>query len=554
MKAELEKAIATTIKDVFNQKIDVELTRPDEQFGDYSTNVALQLAKQLDTLPPEIAKKLITALKSNSKLPIDDVTMAGPGFINIVLSNQALWKQTEGAPHQSFKGKTIVVEYSDPNPFKVLHVGHLYTSIVGDAIASLLQVAGARVHKVNFGGDVGLHVGKTMWAILQELGGQHPEKLKTIPNDEQADWLTTAYVAGSQAYDNNSDAREAIETLNKKIYHIHAVKDKTSDLAKIYWETRQWSYDYFEAFYKQIGTKFERYYPESETAPLGLQTVQDQLGPVFEKSDGAIVFKAEKYGLHTRVFITKDGLPTYEAKDVGLIMKKWQDYHFDRSIVITGNEIIQYMQVVLKAIEQFAPELAAATTHLTHGMVRMAGGQKMSSRKGNILRATDVLTDVGAATKTLHGKDDSDSALGAIKYAFIKQRLGGDIIFDVQESVSIEGNSGPYLQYAHARARSILSKAHVQPQPATTLDPAERRLLRKISEYTEVVDEAVQGLAPHHIATYLYELAQNFNQFYETNRVIGDKRQASRLALVTEYANVLKQGLTHLNIPAPEHM
>ncbi len=393
-----------------------------------------------------------------------------------------------------------------------------------------------------------------MWAILQELGGQHPEKLKTIPNDEQADWLTTAYVAGSQAYDNNSDAREAIETLNKKIYHIHAVKDKTSDLAKIYWETRQWSYDYFEAFYKQIGTKFERYYPESETAPLGLQTVQDQLGPVFEKSDGAIVFKAEKYGLHTRVFITKDGLPTYEAKDVGLIMKKWQDYHFDRSIVITGNEIIQYMQVVLKAIEQFAPELAAATTHLTHGMVRMAGGQKMSSRKGNILRATDVLTDVGAATKTLHGKDDSDSALGAIKYAFIKQRLGGDIIFDVQESVSIEGNSGPYLQYAHARARSILSKAHVQPQPATTLDPAERRLLRKISEYTEVVDEAVQGLAPHHIATYLYELAQNFNQFYETNRVIGDKRQASRLALVTEYANVLKQGLTHLNIPAPEHM
>lgn len=554
MKREIERAIKAAVKELFGKKVDVELSRPNEQFGDYATNVALQLASQLNKKPRELAEKLAKDLQKRLKKQARSVNVAGPGFLNIELTDGALWKQANEAPAQPLKGKTVVAEYSDPNPFKVLHVGHLYTSVVGDAIASLLQVAGAKVHKVNFGGDVGLHVGKTMWAIIQRLGGEYPEKLDKISKDERPNWLTEAYIGGNQTYDEDDAAKRDVIELNKRIYQIHDENDRDSPLAQIYWVTRKWSYDYFEEFYKLIGTNFEKYYPESQTAPIGLETVKNHIGTVFERSDGAVVFRGDKHDLHTRVFITKEGLPTYETKDIGLIMKKWNDYHFDRSVVITGNEIAQYMTVVLKAIEQFAPELAQATTHLTHGMVKMTGGKKMSSRKGNILRAVDVLGAVEAATKAQHQQENSEISLGATKYAFLKQRLGGDIIFNIDESVALEGNSGPYLQYAHARARSILSKAKSEAAKTTELETDERSLLRKISEYTGIVDKAVTELMPHHIATYLYELAQSFNRFYEHNRVIGDKRQATRLVLVREYANVLKDGLTLLNIPTPNHM
>ncbi len=554
MKQEIERVVAGECKILFDQKVSIELTRPDEQFGDYTTSVALRLAAKLNKKPREIAEQLASALREKLKQRVKDITIAGPGFLNLTLADSSLWQQVAVIPSQSLKGKTVVAEYSDPNPFKVLHVGHLYTSVVGDAIASLLQVAGARVHKVNYGGDVGLHVGKTMWAILKRLGGEHPEKLREIDKEDRPDWLTEAYIEGNNAYEDDETAKTEIIKLNKAIYQIHADKDKTSPLAQTYWTTHDWSYDYFETFYKLIGTTFEKYYKESETAPIGLEIVTDYIGKVFEKSDGAVVFHGDKHDLHTRVFINSEGLPTYETKDIGLIMKKWQDYRFDRSIVITGNEQAQYMAVVLKALEQFEPKLAKATTHLTHGMVKMAGGIKMSSRKGNILRAVEVLEIVQKATEAQHQKAAPEIALGAVKYAFLKQRMGGDIVFDVQESVAVEGNSGPYLQYAHARARSILSKTKVQSDREPELQPAERSLLRKIGEFTEVVDKAVDELMPHYISTYLYELAQNFNRFYEKNRVIGDERQGVRSQLVKDYADTLKDGLSLLNISAPESM
>jgi arginyl-tRNA synthetase len=276
---------------------------------------------------------------------------------------------------------------------------------------------------------------------------------------------------------------------------------------------------------------------------------------VYEESDGAVVFKGEPYGLHTRVFINSQGIPTYEAKDVGLIMLKKRDYDFDRSVVITDNGQEQYMAVVLKSIEQFAPELAKATTHMTHGVLKMKGGVKMSSRKGNILRAGDVLDAAAEANKQATGRDDEVAVLGAVKYAFLKQRIGPDIIYDPQESVSLEGNSGPYLQYAHARARSVLSKsANTPTDTLVDLQVGERSLARKISEYPEVIQKAVDELMPHHVSTYLYELAQTFNRFYEHNRVVGDEREEIRLRLVTLYADVLKDGLGLLGITAPERM
>ncbi len=555
MKQELERAITKAVKDLFDVDAHVELTRPDEQFGDYATNVALPLAKQLGKNPREIANAIAKELPGLGLLAKSEV--AGPGFINLTLSDHALAGMLKDeAAVAGYSGKLVVLEYSDPNPFKVLHAGHLYQTIFGEALASLLVRADAAVHRVNFGGDVGLHVGKTMWAIVQDLGGENPKKLDDIVKAERSEWMARCYVKGTNAYEEDEVAKQQIIDLNKRIYQIAAGGDHDSPLAQIYWICRQWSYDYFDEFYASVGTHFERYYPESETAPLGIAAVKEQLEKgVYQESDGAVVFKGEPYGLHTRVFINSHGLPTYEAKDVGLTLAKWRDYHFDKTIIITGNDIIEYMKVVMKSIEQFEPELIARTEHLTHGQVKLRGGVKMSSRKGNFLRAVDVLDMVADASQETTGERNNDVALGAIKYAFLKQRVGPDIIFDPKESVAIEGNSGPYLQYAHARACSILAKAaeHKSTELAD-LTPDERSLLRKITEYAEAVERATNELMPHHICTYLYELAQKFNQFYEHNRVVGDERQAVRLQLVSYYATTLKSGLTLLGITAPERL
>lgn len=549
---EVQKTIAAAVKEVFDIEVAPQVSVPDEQFGDAASNVALQIAKQVDANPREVAEQLAEKLHAVSDFA--EISVAGPGFLNVRLSNDYLVQLIEQAPARTFEGQTIVAEYSDPNPFKVLHAGHLYTSIVGDAIANLYERAGAHVARVNFGGDVGMHVAKAMYGIITELGGEHPEKLFAVAEKDRAHWLSERYVAGNTAYESDDTAKQQIVAYNKAIYEVFNTDDNESDFAKIYRTCREWSYNYFNAFYERIGTPFDRYYPESECAPEGLSTVKRELeNGVYKNSDGAVVFEGEKHGLHTRVFINSNGLPTYEAKDVGLTMLKWRDYHFDQTLIITGNDIIEYMKVVLKSIEQFAPELAQRTRHITHGLVKLAGGVKMSSRLGNFLKAEDILN---ITAQTVGEQGGESTMLAAVKYTFLKHSVGQDIVFDPAESVAIHGNSGPYLQYAHARARSILKKASVKTQASriSSFEAEERSLARKLSEYNQVMSDATQELAPHQLCTYLYELAQTFNRFYENNQVIGDLRESTRLFLVEKYAQTLKDGLGLLGIDAPESM
>ena len=562
------QSVATTlqnlIKELFGQDVAVVLTRPDEQFGDYTTNVALQLAGRVGKPPRDIAERIAEALTDALGDDITDVSVAGPGFINLTLSDNELLGQAAAADHEkptTYQDKVVVAEYSDPNPFKALHAGHLYTTLVGNAIARLIAAAGGKVHRVNFGGDVGLHVGRAMWAIIgtdEQKAWDTVQALAHTPLHDRAKWMVDHYVQGTAASEQDETAKQQIVEVNKKVYQVHEQNDHDSTFAKIYWTCRDWSYAYFDEFYKEVGVDpFEKYYPESATTPLGIATVKEQLAKgVYAHSDGAVVFNGDAHGLHTRVFINSAGLPTYEAKDVGLIMAKWRDYHFDQSVIITGNDIIDYMKVVLKSVEQFMPELPARTRHLTHGMVKLEGGVKMSSRRGNVLLATDILQAANTAVSHTHAQAHTDTANAAVKYAFLRQRVGGDIIFDPQESVALEGNSGPYLQYAHARARSILAKAGNRTDTPEFIDlqPAERSLARKISEYPEAVEKAVLELMPHHICTYLYELAQTFNRFYEKNRVVGNERQALRIQLVHCYADVLRDGLHILDISAPERL
>lgn len=549
---EYRQFIADICEREFSERATVELSRPDEQFGDYSTNIALRLSAKTSQNARELASTLAVKLTHPD---FAEVSVAEPGFINIKLSDEALFAQTTLAAQvpTSLKNETVVAEYSDPNPFKVLHAGHLYTSLVGDCVANILAAAGAKVHRVNFGGDVGLHVAKTMWAIINELEGENLQKLEQIADGKKLEWISSRYIAGEEAYQADDQVKKEIAEINKRVYELHASGDKESTFAKIYWTCRQWSYDGFDALYERLGMHpFEKYYPESGVSDLGLKTIKKHIGKVYEESDGAIVFKGEPHGLFTQVFINSEGLTTYAGKDVGLIQQKYADYRYDQSFIITDVSQKDHLAVVLKSVEQYEPELVNKTVHLTHGRIKLQGGAKMSSRKGNIVAADDVLDAAFSASE----KKDDQIVLGAVRYSFLRNRIGGDIVYDAQESINLEGNSGPYLQYALVRARSILKKATNAGDElkVSSLEPAERSLARFLTIYPEAFEASLKEYSPHHICNYLYELASTFNQFYENSRVIDDPRSDLRLALVAAYEKVLASGLDLLGMPKPEKM
>jgi arginyl-tRNA synthetase len=259
---DLQDLIARAVKDVFGVDQPISLSRPDEQFGDYATNVAMQLAKPLGQIPREIATALAARITDIAAGNISEVQVAGPGFINLKLSDHALLQTLKTPIAKPRKGQKLLVEYSDPNPLKPLHAGHLYATLVGDIVARLLEQAGADVIRINYGGDVGLHVAKSLWAITRELGGEYPEKLDVIADADRPSWLGQRYVTGNSAYEDDENAKAEIIATNKRVYELHTSGDIESPFAQIYFKVRQWSYDYFNILYDQLRVEpFDRYIP-----------------------------------------------------------------------------------------------------------------------------------------------------------------------------------------------------------------------------------------------------------------------------------------------------
>lgn len=628
---DIKKQLAKVVEKLYSVKVEPNVVpAPAETGADYATNLAMQLAKTVHKPPMVIAELIKAELLETTNYQIE---LAAPGFINFTVAEASVSAEVEkfaedleqAVASGLYKDKTVIAEFSDPNPFKVLHVGHLYTSIVGDAISRLLEFAGAKVVRVNFGGDVGLHVAKTLYALLamnkiaddgqisatnsalqnsaacvaqKNKRSKHLEDL-TIEN------IAKCYVEGTQAYEDDVAAKAEITRLNKELYRINAEDLHDTELAELYWRGRELSYQYFEKFYDQIGVKFDKYYPESSVVDRGLSEVRAHIGTTYEESGGAIVYKGEKVGLHTRVFINREGVPTYETKDVGLIFTKWDDWHFDESIVVTGNEQSDYMKVVLASVSEYAPKLVERTTHLTHGLVKLPGNVKMSSRKGNFLKAVDTLAMVRDLLKqrarelSEDGDEEVDLderlVLAAIKYAFLKYKMGGDIVFDPQESISMIGNSGIYIIYAAVRARKILQKqgggnAQASELSARQIEGAScdegaeslkdeagyeslaqdvvrdkgelseqeqqavKALSMKILQYREILQEAVLEKAPYKVCNYLYELAQEFSRFYERVKVVGNAKEADLMKVVQAYLKVMLHGLQLLGIEVPTEM
>lgn len=566
----IKKAIEEAVKSLGLAAPAITLEHPaDLAHGDYATNVALALAKAAKTNPRELAGKIAAAL-TDKKLPaVDKIEVAGAGFINFYLSKDFYRDELEtilkrkdlyGSSNE-WRGQKILVEYTDPNPFKVFHIGHLMSNAIGEAISRLVGSQGAKVRRMCYQGDVGLHVAKTLWSVQKHLDSMPS---KRAPLSERTKFLGDCYVEGSNAYEDDARAKSEIDALNKSIF-----EGKDRKLMKIYKLGKKWSLQHFEEIYAKLGTKFDYYVLESEVVHDGEAIVEDYLKKgVFETSDGAVVFKGEKYDpkLHTRVFINSQGLPTYEAKELGLNTKKWRKVRPDRSIIVTANEQADYFRVVLKALELIEPDARKVTEHVSHGMLRFAEG-KMSSRKGNVITGESLVRDVEAmVAERLKDRDLDENqkaevasivAVAAIKYSILKQVTSSDIIYDFEKSISFEGDSGPYLLYTAVRANSVLEKAKKEKVKAKVGDEAGESALEKhLAKFPEVISRAATEKAPHLVATYLIELSSMFNAWYANTQIVNaeDAGSPQKVAVTAAVRIVLENGLRILGMKVPERM
>ncbi len=519
----------------------------DLSHGDFAVNAAMAGAKALGKNPKALAEELAPLIQKELGADVESVTVAGPGFINIKLSAEAIRAQVARAVEEGEKwgrgteqdGKRIIVEYSCPNPFKEMHIGHLMSTVIGEAVSRVIENSGATLARDSYGGDVGPHVAKALWALRRD----------GVTDVADASEVDKAYAHGSKAYEASEEAKGEIDALNVEIY-----KGEDAELMNLWRKSREVCLEAFRELYAVLGTKFDYFFFESDTAAIGTEKVKEALSRgVFAESDGAVIYEGEKKGLHTLVFLTGRGTPTYEAKEIGLAFYKEERWPSDVSYILTAAEQIGHFMVVKAALEDIAPALGQKTHHIPHGFMRLTTG-KMSSREGNTVTARGLLAEV--IEKAREKNEDpivaEQVAVAAIKYMILRQAAGGDIIFDPEQSLSLEGESGPYLQYALVRARKILS--YGESTGGEEVPAVPYALERLIIRFPEVAARAAREHAPHYVAQYLTALAAAWNSFYASEQVLGSPEEAYKQRMAKAFAVTMENGLGLLGIPTPKKM
>lgn len=544
----MNETISRAIQQLYDISVTPIITRPEPQFGDYATNVALQIAKQIGKNPREIAKEIAAELRRNE--PNNTISVASPGFINITLNDQQLLAESEPREEKVRQSRRVVIETNNPNPFKAMHIGHAFNAVLADTIANIASHSGNDVSRVSYHGDVGLHVGKSMYSLLAYAGGD-VQKLHDIPVDERNSFMSKMYAAGSRAYKESDDAKREIDALAQESFTLNDPLYK-----EIYELCKTWSFEQIDELVARLGNKpTVKRFLESDADARGVATVRQHVPDVFQESNGALVFEGSKYGAFDNAFVASNGRGLYAARDLGLMQLKNEAFQAEKSYIVTAEEQRDYFKGVIAAAELCLPQLRGVTTNISTGTVVLSTG-KMSSRDGDVVEVSWLFGEFKRAIEARGGEATDEIVAGALRYQFLKVKIGSDVVFDINDAVSLHGNSGSYLQYAHARARSILAKTTVEPAAISTvsLNASERALVRKLGEYNDALAIATRELMPHHICTYLYELAQEFNRFYEKNLVVGSDDEAKRVLLVARYAETLRLGLEILGIQAPQKM
>ncbi len=538
--------------------------------GDFSTNIAMVLAKQEGKNPRELAEGIATQLTQSDSQYIESVDIAGPGFINIKLSQKAFSDEIKTILEQgddygnndSRKGKKILVEHSSPNLFKPFHIGHMMNNTIGESITRLCRTTGADVTVISYPSDVSLGIGKAVWQLM-EYGVNQIDKLETV--GEKINFLGKCYKDGTNAMNNNPGIAARVREITLDIY---AKKD--TEAYQAYCISKDLNLEYLKNMVARLGSKIDGFIYESEAGVVGKKIVTENTPGVYTESNGAIIFEPSESdlendkSLHTRVFINKDGNPTYEAKDTGLLKLKFDTYNPDLSVFVTDHEQGPYFNVVATAAGKINPDWQKKTIHKTHG--RMAfKGEKMSSRLGNTPIVSDILDLVNEEVYARAGEREMSESqadmisIAALKYTILRTQAGKPINFDTETSLSFEGDSGPYLQYTYARCQSILRKAAAVDLEVSLDLPTGWETLgleKYLYRFPEIVEISFKELFPHHVVGFITEIAQQFNSWYGRGKIIdADSPETGyKLALVAATAQVIKNALWILGIKAPEEM
>ena len=569
--------------------LQVQVTRKEFE-GDY-TLVVFPLLKVSKAAPEATGNAIGEWLRTNCPEIASYNTVKG--FLNISFSAawwHGLFAEIAGA--EDFgqlppTGKTIMVEYSSPNTNKPLHLGHIRNNLLGWSVAKLLQVNGNKVMKVNLVNDRGIHICKSMYAWKVLGNGETPQS-----SGKKGDHLVgDYYVAFNNLYKKEVDELIAggmsKEEAEKNAPSLKAAQEMLfkweqgdPEVVELWKTMNGWVYEGFDKTYKDLGINFDRTYYESQTYLSGKALVQKGLeAGIFERQeDGSVWCDLTSDGLDRKLLLRGDGTSVYMTQDLGTAEQRFNEYNLDEHIYVVGNEQNYHFQVLKLILGKLGFGWADSIYHLSYGMVELPEG-KMKSREGTVVDADDLLAamyETAKETSMELGKIDNLSAseqdelfrmisLGALKYFILKVDPKKTMLFDPKESIDFNGNTGPFIQYTHARIKSILRKADEQGiahsasdlSSEAELSPKEIRIIKILNTFPSKVAEAGAAFSPALIANYAYELAKEFNQYYHDTPILREENKAvlaCRLVLVENIAKVLSKAMSILGITLPERM
>jgi arginyl-tRNA synthetase len=536
---------------------------PQPEFGDLASTICFQLAKKEKQDPKRIAEEIVKKIKIPKKSLIKRVE-AKAGYINFFfdwekISEKVLKEVYKGLKFETGKGKKVMVEYSQPNPVHPMHIGHARSTFLGDALANIYEFLGYKVIRANYMNNVGLQVAKLVTAYLIWGDGKEPEGKPDL-------WLWEFYVKFHEEASKNPSLEEKAREILRK-YEI----EKDKEIVKVWNKIVEWCIKGFKETYKKLGIDFDVYFYESDSRELGKKIVEDALkkGIAFESPEGAIVADLEKYGLPNIVILRSDGTGLYITSDLGLTKQKFENYKIDKSIWVVSSEQNLYFKQLFKILELLGFKWVKNCYHFSFELVRLEEG-KMSSREGKAVMLDEVvkklteiaLQEVEKRNSNLSEKEKLKLAekigIGALKYAIVKIDPNNTIVFDWNRMLSLQGDTGPYLQYACVRCKGILEKAGKwKPKyKIKELKEEEKNLIKLILKFSKVVKDAAEDFRPNYICNYAFDLATAFDKFYEVCPVLKAEKGVKefRLALVDSTRKILEKCLELIGVEVPERM
>lgn len=537
---------------------------PDQTLGDYAVP-CFPLAKEMRKAPPliafELARQLWEDHQKQHKKIFREIKATG-SYINFFVEAQKLaeitltpiLQQQENYGKQKRGKEKIMIEYSQANTHKAFHIGHVRGTSMGESLARILEFNGKNIQRVNYQGDTGMHVAKWIWCYNKYHAGD--------PLQKNEAWIASIYVEAAQKLTNNPEGEEEAAVINKQL--DEGMNKKLTDLWR---KTRKLSLEAFEPIYRELNTRFDNYFFESEVEQLGKNISQQLLEKgIAKKSDGAIIMDLQSYNLGVWVLLREDGTALYSAKDLALAQQKFKSHAINKAIYIVGKEQELHFYQLFKTLELMGFKEASSCHYIPVNEVRFPWG-KMSSRTGdNILYSQFKDELVKLATKnileripTLDSKETERRALiiaiASLKFAMLKQGQNKNLIFDKEEAMKFEGETGPYLLYTYARANSILNKSKKKPfKLSAAVHDSEKKLIKELANFPAVAKQAATETEPAYLAHYAYRLAQVFNEFYHSCQVLESEEETFRVALVQATLSTLKNALYLLGIETLQEM